>query len=100
MPVIEITKSFPTIDTLVNEIGADTSTNGSPFTGYTAQTVFDVRLDVSAASGTGKTLDVTIETSSDLGVTWATLDSFTQATGATSEIRRITAAHGDQIRAK
>jgi hypothetical protein len=41
-------------------------------------------LDVTAASGTGPTLTVTIEQSSD-GSTWRDHSSFAQATGVTSE---------------
>lgn len=43
-------------------------------------------LDVTAASGTTPTNDTIIEHSHD-GTTWATLGSFTQATGVTSETK-------------
>lgn len=43
-------------------------------------------LIVTAVAGTAPTLDVTVETSQDNGVTdaWRTLGTFTQATGATT----------------
>jgi len=49
-------------------------------------------------AGTGGTFDVTIEHSHDL-TTWATLASFTQATGATSESEAL-ASFSQYIRAK
>lgn len=88
------------LDALVDVVNADTSTPGNAFLAYTAETVFDAVLDVTAATGTTPTLDVVIETSSDLGVTWTALDTFTQATGVSTQTRRITAAHGDQVRAR
>lgn len=48
-----------------------------------------VFLNVSAGSGTNPTLDVVIEDSPD-GVKWHTKESFTQATGITTEAKRIT----------
>jgi hypothetical protein len=98
MAAITLTKSFPAIDTLVDVTDEDTSTNGTAFAGYELESVIEVRLDVTASSGGTETLDVTIEHSPD-GVTWATLETFTQATGVTSEVKRITAAHDDYIRA-
>ncbi|CAB4218163.1 hypothetical protein UFOVP1608_12 [uncultured Caudovirales phage] len=99
MAAITLTKSFPAIDTLVDVTNEDTSTNGTAFLGYELESVIEVRLDVTAVSGAPDTLDVTIEDSPD-GVTWSTLETFTQVTTVSSEIKRITAAHDDYIRAK
>lgn len=43
-----------------------------------------LKLDVTAASGTSPTLDVTVQTSRD-GATWYTAGTFTQRTGVASE---------------
>lgn len=48
-----------------------------------------IYLDVTVASGTDETLDVTIQDSPD-GVKWYDKESFTQATGVTGEAKRIT----------
>lgn len=46
-------------------------------------------LSVTVASGTTPTLDVVVEDSPD-GDVWHTLSTFTQATGVTTEVKRIT----------
>ncbi len=51
-------------------------------------------LDVTAASGTSPTLDVTYETTADEGSTYFTHTSFTQATGVTTERKVFTAPVG------
>lgn len=45
-------------------------------------------LAVTAASGTNPTLDVAVQTSHD-GAAWTTVASFTRATAATSERKRV-----------
>lgn len=49
------------------------------------------QLEVTSASGTNPTLDLTLEESID-GSNWYTLATFTQATAATAEIKKATAA--------
>lgn len=49
-----------------------------------AYTTFRLLLDVTAASGTTPTLDVTLQTSSD-NATWATVGTFAQKTAVSSE---------------
>lgn len=48
-----------------------------------------VYLDVTATSGTTPTLDVTIRDTID-GTNWDTVDTFTQCTGVTRAVKRIT----------
>ena len=55
-------------------------------------------LNVSAASGTSETLDIVIQDSPD-GEVWHDKESFTQATGVTTEAKRIT-NFGNLIRVK
>lgn len=54
-------------------------------------------LNVTAASGTTPTLTVTVEDSPD-GQTWYTLATFTQATGVTSEAKRVLDPFGRYLR--
>lgn len=62
----------------------------------------NILLNVSTATGTSPTLDVTVETSADAslgtGATWYTLTTFTQATGATSQYLNFNRNLGTDVR--
>lgn len=56
-------------------------------------------LDVTAASGTNPTLDVTIVTRDPISLKWFVIATFTQATGVTTERKVLTANLGAFIAA-
>ncbi len=57
------------------------------------------QLNVTAAAGTGPTLDVVIEDTLD-GTNWNTIGTFSQKTGPAREVITITTAFSDQVRAR
>lgn len=64
---------------------------------YGAYSSIRAQLEVTAASGTTPTLDVTIEDTLD-GTSFNTIGTFTQATGTTREVINITSTFGDRLR--
>lgn len=64
--------------------GAVTADSQSDSVDLGNRRTLDLFLDVTAASGTDETLDVTVQHSHD-NATWVTLGTFTQATGVTSQ---------------
>lgn len=62
-------------------------------------TALRAQLNVTAASGTGPTLDVVLEDTLD-GTNWNTLATFTQATGATRQVVNYTGPFSDTIRVR
>lgn len=73
-----------TKSTSLHASAARTATGASAAIEVGDRGVLRLLLDVTAASGTTPTLDVTVQTSYD-GTTWRSLGTFTQATGVTSE---------------
>lgn len=71
--------------------------NSGILANYGGATTLRCQLNVSAASGTTPTLDVTIQDSLD-GTTWNTIGTFTQATTVTRQVINITTPFADQIR--
>lgn len=67
------------------------SFRGGDKTGLRAQ------LDVTAASGTSPTLDVTVQDTLD-GTNWNTIMTFTQATATTRELKTLTTPFSDRLR--
>lgn len=67
---------------------ARTATEASPGFDSERQSNASFFLNVTAASGTTPTLDLTIQDSPD-GVTWYNRQAFTQVTGATTQSQRI-----------
>lgn len=59
----------------------------------------EAELNVTAASGTTPTLDVTLETKTDTG-DWYTVGAFPQQTGIVANVGRVFTGLGDQIRWK
>lgn len=68
-------------DLILAPSAARTATGNGAAVELGDRTAVRLTLDVTAASGTGPTLDVTVQTSRD-GVTWYEAGTFTQATGA------------------
>lgn len=61
--------------------------------------VIFVEYDITAVTGTGPTLDVTIQASPDGGTTWYDVHTFAQAT-AVSTLRAAAPVAGDKVRIK
>ena len=68
--------------------GAETATGNSAAASKQSADVVTCDLDVTAASGTTPTLDITIQESIDK-VNWYSLGTFTQATGVTNEQKKF-----------
>jgi len=87
------------IETPVASAARTTSGNSGVLGGHYGDfTEIRAQLEVTAASGTTPTLDVTIEDTVD-GTNFNTVGSFTQATGTTREVINITTTFADRLRA-
>lgn len=86
-------------ETLVASAARTTSSNSATIPGWGLTKSVRAQLEVTATSGTGETLDVTLEDTLD-GTNWNTIGSFTQAAGATREVINITAPFADRVRVK
>ena len=85
IPIINHGRTWPVVTFLEEtDLAATKNEEGIDFAAPFG--AMSMTLDVTAASGTTPTLDVIVEHSHD-GTTWATLGSFTQATGVTSETK-------------
>ena len=73
------------------------SANGVADTGYAGVDAIIFQIAVTAASGTTPSLTTKIQDSID-GVNWNDLTTFTAATAATNETKRVNAPFGDWIR--
>jgi hypothetical protein len=73
--------------TLVASAARTASGTGTASCGFERYEKFVFLLDVTAASGTNPTLDVTIQHSIDGGTNWHTLVAMTQATAAGESIK-------------
>ncbi len=76
-----------------------TSGNSAPLTGYGPADTLIAELNVTAASGTGPTLDVVIEDTID-GTNWYPIGTFAQRTAAGREVLRLTQPFTDQLRVR
>lgn len=76
-----------TNDVSLHASGAETATGNDAGVEVGAAGTCRLLLNVTAASGTNPTLDVTVQTSFDNGATdaWRTLGTFAQKTGVSSE---------------
>ncbi|MCA1841964.1 MAG: hypothetical protein LC792_01985 [Actinobacteria bacterium] len=74
-------------DVVLHASGAETATGNDTGLELGDHTDMRLKLDVTAVAGTVPTLDVTLETSFDNGVTdaWRTLGAFAQKTAVSSE---------------
>lgn len=84
-------------DTFVASAARTTSSNSGILSGWGAAKTLRLQLNVTAVSGTNPTLDVLVEDTLD-GTNWNTLVTFTQATGATREVKNLTTQFAPQIR--
>ena len=67
-------------------------------TGFAAANNLVIQLEVTVVAGTDPTLDVVIQDTVD-GTNYYTIATFTQATAATTEIKRVSTAFTDKLRA-
>lgn len=86
----------PNVLTLAASAARTTTANGTT-TDNEGALIANVKLDVTAASGTTPTLNVTIQ-GQDAAGDWFTLGTFTQATGVTAQTIPVVLA-GRQVRA-
>jgi len=78
--------------------GAKTATGASTAVGgFAAARLLVLQLNVTATSGTAPTLDVVVQDTVD-GTNYNTIATFTQATGTTREVIRLTTAFTDTLR--
>lgn len=84
---------------LVASAARTTSSDSGVLTGYADRTWLRVALVVTAASGTGPSMTVTLEDTLD-GTNWFTIGSFAAKTAAATEVINITQPFTDQIRVK
>lgn len=86
--------------TLVASITATASSDSGELTEqFVDADSMRVQLEVTAASGTTPTLDVTIEDSLD-GTNWNTIGTFAQKTGTGTEVINITTPFARRLRVK
>ena len=84
--------------TLLASAARTETVTGTAVKGLSAARLLVMQLNVTAASGTSPTLDVVVQDTVD-GTNWNTIATFTQATGVTREVIRLTTAFTDQLRA-
>jgi hypothetical protein len=67
--------------------------------GYELASTLRAQLNVTAAAGTGPTLDVVIEDTLD-GTNWNVIGTFAQKTGPGREVINVTSPFSDRLRAR
>ena len=83
--------------TLLASAARTETVTGTAVKGLSAARLLVMQLDVTAASGTLPTLDVVVQDTVD-GTNWNTIATFTQKTGDTREVIRLTTAFTGQLR--
>lgn len=86
-------------ETPVASAARTASGNSGPLDNFGPAKTIRAQLDVTAASGTGPTLDVVIEDTLD-GVNFNTIGTFTQRTAAGRQVLDISAAFSDTLRVR
>ena len=98
MPVQNVASSGIS-EALVASGARTTSGDSGILPGWGAATRAAFQLHVTAAAGTGPTLDVVIEDTLD-GTNWNVIATFAQKTGASREVIRLTTAFADRLRVR
>jgi hypothetical protein len=88
-----------TTETLVASAARTSSGDSGVLTGWGVPSTARVQLNVTAASGTGPTLDVVIEDSLD-GTNWNVVGTFAQKTAAGREVINLSTPFADRLRAR
>lgn len=87
------------VDTLVASAARTASGDSGTLDGWGVPSTLRIQLDVTAAAGTGPTLDVVIEDTLD-GINWNTVATFAQKTAAGREVLNVTAPFSDRLRVR
>jgi len=83
--------------TLLASAARTTTAAGTAVTGFAAARQLVLQLQVTAASGTTPTLDVVVQDTVD-GTNYTTIATFTQKTGVSREVIRLTTPFTDNLR--
>jgi hypothetical protein len=83
----------------VPSLARTTSGTGPAVDGLAVQSTLRIQLDVTAASGTGPTLDVVIEDTID-GTNWNTIAVMSQKTAPSREVVDVTSPFTGTVRAR
>lgn len=86
-------------ETLVSSAARTTSGDSDTLTGWGVPATARVQLDVTAASGTGPTLDVVVEDTLD-GTNWNVIGTFAQLAGVGREVINITTPFAERVRVR
>jgi hypothetical protein len=86
-------------NTFAASAGRTASGDSGPQGGYELATSLRAQLNVTAAVGTGPTLDVVLEDTLD-GTNWNVIGTFAQKTGPGREVINVTSPFSDRLRAR
>jgi hypothetical protein len=85
--------------TFVGSAARTASGDSGPQAGFGDESTLRAQLDVTAAAGTGPTLDVVLEDTLD-GTNWNVIGTFAQKTGPGREVINVTSPFTDRLRAR
>jgi hypothetical protein len=85
--------------TFVESAARTASGDSGPQGGFGDERTLRAQLDVTAAAGTGPTLDVVLEDTLD-GANWNVIGTFAQKTAPGREVINVTAPFTDRLRAR
>ena len=83
--------------TLLASAARTATASGAAVAGFAAASNLVMQLEVTAASGTLPTLDLIVQDTVD-GTNYNTVQTFTQATGTTREVKRLQTPFTDTLR--
>jgi hypothetical protein len=86
-------------DTIVASAARTASGDSGVLAGWGVPSTLRAQLNVTAAAGTGPTLDVVLEDTLD-GVNWNAIGTFAQKTGPGREVINVTTPFTDRLRAR
>jgi hypothetical protein len=85
--------------TFVEPAARTASGDSGPQTGFGDESTLRAQLNVTAAAGTGPTLDVVLEDTLD-GTNWNVVGTFAQKTAPGREVVNVTTPFADRLRAR
>ncbi len=97
MPTIEVETG--SVYTFLPSASRTATGNSEAYEGFGAASALRLQLDVTAVTGTGPTLLVTVEDSID-GVEWNQVATFTSATGVSRQVANVTDLFFDMVRVR
>jgi hypothetical protein len=87
------------VDTIVPSAARTASGDSGVLAGWGVPKTLRVQINVTAAAGTGPTLDVVIEDTLD-GTNWNVIGTFAQKTAVGREVVNVTTPFADRLRAR